>query len=123
MSQQSDMAEDVYTRMGQRPVASADLVHELRARWGPEPGVGSVHRFVEEVVACLLHHDDVQVCDMTGGRFTPWSLEPWDAYKKIADELMSMDVFFLRIRRDMFSSKRKRPNQSPEPTTGRRLNG
>jgi hypothetical protein len=107
MSEQSDMADDVYTRMGDRPVACTDLVAELRARWGPEHGVGSVHRFVEEVVACLLHHDDVQVGDMIGSRFTPSNLEPWNAHKKIADELMSMDGFFEDQTRYVFHKTQK----------------
>ncbi len=93
--------------MGERPVVSADLVRELRARWGSDHGVGSVRRFVEEVVACLLHHDDVEVGDMAEGRFTPWSLEPWDAHKKIADELMSMDALFEDQTRYVFRKTQK----------------
>jgi hypothetical protein len=94
MSQQSEMADDLYERTGREPVAAADLVCELRTRWGPEHGVGSVHRFVEEVAACLLHHHDVEVGAMKADHFTPLPLEPWDAHKKIADELMSMETFF-----------------------------
>ncbi len=30
---------------------------------------------------------------MTTGRFTPWSIEPWEAHEKIQDDLMSMDSF------------------------------
>ncbi|SRR6266481_8013284 len=94
MSQQSDMAETVYGRLSSGLVAAADLVGELRMRWGPDHGVGEVHRFVEEAAACLLGHDDVEVGDMmTQGGFTPWVLEPWDAHSKLANDLMAMSTF------------------------------
>src|SRR6476469_6838899 len=93
MSQQSDMADVVYGRLSAGPVAAAHLVRELRKRWGVEEGVGSVHGFVREVAACLLHHEDVEVGDMRGGRFAPWSLAPWDADQRIDTELMTMESF------------------------------
>ena len=93
MSQQSDMAEDVYRRLSAGPVAVAHLVRELRGRWGVEHGVGSVHGFVREVVTCLMHHEDVEVGDVRDGRFVPWSLPSWDADQKIDAELMAMDLF------------------------------
>jgi hypothetical protein len=93
MSQQSDMAETVYGRLRSGPVTVADLVGELRTRWGPDHGVGEVHRFVEEAAACLLGHDDVEVGDMTQRGFTPWALEPWDAHSKLAKDLMAMSTF------------------------------
>jgi hypothetical protein len=87
------MAEVVYGRLSCSPVAAADLVSELRARWGADHGVGEVHRFVEEAAACLLGHDDVEVGDITEGCFTPWLLEPWDAHSKLAADLKSMQAF------------------------------
>jgi hypothetical protein len=93
MSQQSDMADAVYARLSSGPVAAAQLVRELRSRWGPEHGVGSVHGFVREVVTCLLHHDDVEIGDISGGQFEPWLLPPWDADERIEEELMAMDGF------------------------------
>jgi hypothetical protein len=93
MSQQSDMADAVYSRLEQGEVPAAELVQELRAKWGPEHRAPEVHRFVEEVAACLLHRDDVEAGDMTTGHFTPWSIEPWEAHKKIQDDLMSMASF------------------------------
>jgi hypothetical protein len=87
------MAEDVYRRLHSQPVAAAHLVAELRDRWGVEHGVGSVHGFVREVATCLLHRDDVEVGDVAGGSFFPWTLEPWDADERIDRELMAMDSF------------------------------
>jgi hypothetical protein len=93
MSQQSDMADDVYHRLSSQPVAAAHLVRELRGRWGVEHGVGSVHGFVREVATCLLHYDDVEVGDVTAGRFVPWPLPSSDADERIDAELMAMDSF------------------------------
>jgi hypothetical protein len=93
MSQQSDMADDVYRRLSSQPVAAAHLVRELRSRWGVEHGVGSVHGFVREVATCLLHHDDVEVGDVRDGGFVPRSLPAWDADERIDAELMAMHTF------------------------------
>jgi hypothetical protein len=115
MSQQSDMADVVYSRLSSEPVSAAHLVRELRSRWGVEHGVGSVHGFVREVATCLLHHDDVEVGDVTAGRFVPWQLASWDADEKIDAELMTMDLFLDDESKYVF---RKRPvaYKSPEPT-------
>ena len=93
MSQQSDMADTVYERLARSDVAAADLVQELRARWGPEHNAPEVHRFVEEVAACILHHDDVEIGDMHDERFSAWRLEPWEAHDKFARELVALDTF------------------------------
>ena len=93
MSQQSDMADDVYGRLSTAPVSAASLVRELRRRWGVEHGVAEVHCFVREVIGCLLRHEDVEVGEMTAGRFVSWNLEPWDADDRIDAELMAVDVF------------------------------
>jgi hypothetical protein len=106
MSQQSDMADVVYRRLSSEPVSAAHLVRELRSRWGVEHGVGSVHGFVREVATCLLHHDDVEVGDVTAGRFVPWQLESCDADEKIDAELMAMDLFLDDESKYVF---RKRP--------------
>jgi hypothetical protein len=106
MSQQSDMADAVYRRLSSEPVAAAHLVRELRSRWGVEHGVGSVHGFVREVATCLLHHDDVEVGDVTAGRFVPWQLASWDADERIDAELMAMDLFLEDESKYVF---RKRP--------------
>jgi hypothetical protein len=92
-SQQSDMADYVYLRLGKEPVSVACLVLEFRNRWGAEHGVASVHGFIREVAACLLHHDDVEVGDVTSGRFVSWQLAPWEANDRIDAELMAMDKF------------------------------
>ena len=106
MSQQSDMADAVYRRLSLKPVAAAHLVRELRSRWGVEHSVGSVHGFVRETATCLLHRDDVEVGDVTAGRFVPWQLAPWDADERIDAELMAMDLFLDDDNKYVF---RKRP--------------
>jgi hypothetical protein len=93
MSQQSDMADVVYSRLSTAPVSAAHLVRELRSCWGVEHGVGSVHGFVREVATCLLHHEDVEVGEVRGGMFVPWPLPSYDADDKIDAELMAMDTF------------------------------
>ncbi len=93
MSKQRDMADVVYSRLSTGPVAAAQLVRELRELWGDEHGVGSVHGFVREVATCLLRHDDVEVGDVTDGRFVSWQLDQRDADERIDAELMAMNSF------------------------------
>ena len=93
MSQQSDMADVVYSRLSAGPVAAADLIRELCDQWGVWHDVGEVHGFVREVATSLLHYEDVEVGDVRVGRFVPWSLPPWDADARIDSELMAMDKF------------------------------
>src|SRR4029077_10841585 len=92
MSQQSDMADEVYHRLAHFDVSVSELVQELRRKWGPGRGVGEVHRFVEEVAACLLR-DDVELGDVIDGRFTSWGLEPGDAHFRLQQELLARDSF------------------------------
>ena len=106
MSQQSEMADVVYYRLSSEPVSAAHLVRELRSRWGGEHSVCSVHGFVREVATCLLHHDDVEVGDVTAGRYVPWQLASWDADERIDAELMAMDLFLDDESKYVF---RKRP--------------
>ena len=105
MSQQNDMADAVYRRLCDGPVATADLVRDLRTRWGAEHGVSSVHGFVREVATCLLHHDDVEVGDVESGKFVAWSLAPWDADERIDSELMAIQDFFSDETRCVFRRK------------------
>jgi len=119
MSQQSDMADDVRERLRSAPFPLACLVRELRAKWGAEHGVLSVHGFVREVANCLLDHADVEVGDLQEGRFVPWHLEPWDADERIDRELMAMTTFLDDEARYMF--RQKSPNQSAQPMPGERL--
>src|SRR5438132_9940643 len=93
MSQQSDMADSVYSRLSEGPVPAAHLVRELRDRWGGEHGVSEVHGFVREVATCLLWRGDVDLGDLKEGRFVSWSLEPEVANTRVDEELMSVDVF------------------------------
>jgi hypothetical protein len=92
MSQQSEMADRVYDQLAHSDVSAAELVRELRAKWGPDYRAPEVHRFVEEVAACVLRKD-MEVGDLREGRFSAWTLDPWDAHEKIADDLMSLDSF------------------------------
>ena len=77
MSHQSDMADRVYDQSAQSEVSAAELVQELRVKWGSEHRAPEVHRFLEKVVACILHHDDVEVSEIRDGRFSAWRLERW----------------------------------------------
>jgi hypothetical protein len=107
MSQQSDMAERVYGQLAHSDVSAAEFVQELRDRWGPEHGAPEVHRFVEEVAACVLQHDDAEVGDIRDGRFTGWRLEAWDAHAKLAQELLAMDTFLDDKKRYVFRRMQK----------------
>ena len=93
MSHQSDMADRVYHQLAQSPIAAAELVQELRANWGSEHRAPEVHRFVEEVTACILHHDDVEVGEIRDGRFSAWRLKAWESHDKIARELLALETF------------------------------
>jgi hypothetical protein len=106
MSQQSDMADAVYSRLTDVPVSAAHLVRELRGRWGVEHGVLEVHGFVREVATCLLWRGDVDLGDLKEGKFVSWSLEPDEANLKIDDELMSMDSFLEDENRYVFQKKK-----------------
>jgi hypothetical protein len=115
MSTQSDMADDIYHRLDSGLVALAQLVSEVRQRWGTEHGVKAVHGFVREVATCLLWCGDVEVGDLKEGSFDPWQLEPEDADSRIDEELMSMGTF-LEDQTRYVLRKIAKPNQPPEPT-------
>jgi hypothetical protein len=106
MSQQSDMADSVYSRLSEGPVPTAHLVRELRGRWGIEHGVSEVHGFVREVATCLLWRGDVDLGDLKEGKFVSWSLEPEDANQRIDQELMSLDAFLGDRNRYVFQKKK-----------------
>jgi hypothetical protein len=93
MSQQSDTADVIYEGLSRAPFPLARLVRDLRAKWGEEHRVPSVHGFVREVATCLLHRGDVQVGDVEQGRFVPWHVEPEEADERIDRELMAMSAF------------------------------
>jgi len=93
MSEQSDMADEVYHWLAHSDVSVAELVQELRRKWGSGHKVCELHRFVEEVAACLLR-DDVELGDVIDGRFASLRLEPWDAHFKLKQELLAKDSFF-----------------------------
>ena len=95
MSDQSEMAEGVLRRLESGPVPAADLVEEVRKRWGPEHGVSEVHGFVREVATCLLWTCQVEVGELGEGRYSAWPVEPEDADERIELELMAMDAFLV----------------------------
>jgi hypothetical protein len=117
MSQQSDMADRFYDQLAKSDVSVADLVEELRLKWGPEHRVPEVHCFVEEVAASLLR-EDVEIGDILDGRFSAWMLERWDAHAKVAQELLAMDTFLDDKNRYVFYRTQKhltnRRNQRPQ---------
>jgi hypothetical protein len=93
MSEQSDVAEAVYGRLGRGLVSTAQIAREVRNRWGADHGFMAVHGFVREVGTCLLFRGDVQVGDLKDGVFSAWNLGPDEADAKLSDELMSLDSF------------------------------
>jgi hypothetical protein len=106
MSQQSEMADLIYIRLGEGPVATAHLVRELRERWGAQHGISAVHGFIREVATCLLWRGDVDVGDFQDGRFVSWAIEPEDANDRIGEELMSMESFLIDESRQIFRKKK-----------------
>ena len=110
MSQQSDIADSVYHRLLGGPIPTAQLVQELRVRWGVDHDFQEVHGFVREVATCLLWRGDVDLGDLREGRFVSWSLEPEDANTRIDEELMSMSAF-LEDRTSYVFRKKEEPNQ------------
>lgn len=89
------MADGVLRRLESGPVPAADLVGEVRKRWGPEHEVSAVHGFVREVATCLLWTCQVEVGELEEGRYSAWPLEPEDADERIELELMAMDAFLV----------------------------
>jgi len=105
MSQQSDMASVVYNQLRKGVFSAARLVRELRQRWGPGHHVPEVHGFVREVAYCLLSNEDIELGEVHAGKFTPWSLDPLDAYDKFEQEIMAMNAFLDDDDRYVFHKK------------------
>jgi len=99
------MADAVYLRLLSGPISAADMVGEIRNRWGADFGFLEVHGFIREVATDLLHYDDVEVGDFEGGQFVSWGLEPWDSDSKIDDDMMSMSTFLEDKTRYVFRRK------------------
>lgn len=106
MSQQSDMADEVYRRLSAGPVSVASLVRELRELWGTEFGPSAVHGFIAEVSRCTIGRDDVQLGSVSDGRFTPWSGELCDIDDRFEEEMMSLDAFLEDEHRYVFARKK-----------------
>ncbi|MCB1093114.1 MAG: hypothetical protein KDL87_16365 [Verrucomicrobiae bacterium] len=88
-----------------KQVPAADLVREIRNSWGDNHGVEEVHHFLCEIATCLLHYPDVEVGHVEALRFTPWSLDPWEADHKIQSELELMERFLEDRNRYVFRRK------------------
>jgi hypothetical protein len=114
MSQQSDMADSIHSRLRDGPVTVATLVRELRSRWGPEFVPSAVHGFIAEAARCLIGREGVRLGAVQDGRFVPWSGEVWDIDARFEKEMLSLDTFLEDEHRYVFV--REEPNQSPEPT-------
>ena len=113
MSQQSEMADQVYWRLAGGPVSAAILVQEIQARWGVGHSIASVRLFVSEVANGLLHRSDVEVGCVRGGHFSPWGVEPWEAADRIEKQLRGSQT---ELNESDVVFRLKAPNQSSEPT-------
>jgi hypothetical protein len=110
MSQQSEMADEVYRRLSSDPVTAASLVRELRARWGPEFTPSAVHGFIAEVSRCTIGRDGVHLGSVSDGHFRPWSGELYEIDDRFEEEMMSLDAFLEDEHRFVFV--RKEPIQN-----------
>jgi hypothetical protein len=109
MSQQSDMADEVYRRLSAGPVSVASLVRELRERWGTEFGPSAVHGFIAEVSRCTIDREGVQLGSISAGHFKPWPGELCDIDDRFEEEMMSLDAFLEDEHRYVFAKKMADP--------------
>lgn len=86
MSQQSDMAKVVYGLLDERQVSAAELVRELRQRWGADHKTIAIHFFICEAAYCFMDQDDVEIGHIEAGQFVPWHMDPLDAYERFENE-------------------------------------
>lgn len=86
------MAEVVYRLLDERQVSAAELVRELRQRWGPDHKAVALHFFICEAACCLLAQADVEVGHIEVGRFVPWHMDPLDACEKLENEFTAIPI-------------------------------
>jgi hypothetical protein len=101
---EQNAAGPTYDETAKGPVALASIVRQLHRGW-PDEGVSVVHHAAREVATGLLHHDDIQVGNLVGGKFVPWRLTPWAAAEKIDTELKAMPDFLIDETRYVFRRK------------------
>ncbi|HTZ20746.1 MAG TPA: hypothetical protein VMC06_07680 [Opitutaceae bacterium] len=89
---EQNAAGPTYDETAKGPVALASVVSQLHRGW-PDAGVSVVHGAAREIATGLLHHDDIEVGDLAGGKFVPWRMTPWAAAEKVDAELKSMPDF------------------------------
>ncbi len=93
MSQQSELADWAYVSLENGPLPASRLVHMVREKWDTVANPSAVHFFVAESLACLLRNDDVEVGNISEGRFVSWTYERCDSTQKIEDELCSLEAY------------------------------
>ncbi len=86
---EQDAAGPTYDETAKGPLALAALVGQLRAAW-PGESLAVVHGAACDVATGLLHHRDIEVGSLTGGKFVPWPMSRWAAEEKIRREVMAM---------------------------------
>ena len=82
----------VYDDTAKAPVDLATFVREARRAW-PKADVYMVHAVALDVATGLLMRSDIEVGSMVDGRFAPWRMSPWQAAKRIHDEMGGMSGF------------------------------
>ena len=96
---------NVYTDTAKGPVSLANFVRELRVAW-PGENLATVHAVASELATGLLHHSDIEVGSVDGGKFVPWPMPNWEAAQKIDAELKSMNGLFDDENRFVFRRRR-----------------
>jgi hypothetical protein len=106
MSQQSELADWVYSRLPDGPIPASRLVLLVREKWGAIAEPQAVHLFVSESLACLLRNEDVEAGDLLDEVFLPWRTEPSDSALKINDELSVYETYLEDPSRYVFRKKK-----------------
>lgn len=101
---EQDAARPTYDDTAKGPISLAAGVRQLHAGW-PGESVAVVHGAAQEVATALLHHDDIEVGTIVGGKFVPWQISRWAAEEKIRIELRSMREFLTDESRYVFRRK------------------
>jgi hypothetical protein len=81
-----------YGATAKGPLTLASVVHDFRVAWHGQKRE-MINEGACEVAMALLHHGDVEVGDLVGGKFIPWELTRWDAAEKIHTEMMAQPNF------------------------------
>lgn len=90
---EQDAAGPIYQDTAKGPLSLAALVRQFRAAW-PSENLTTVHGAAGEVVTGLLHHSDIEVGKLVGGKFVPLPVSRWEAEERIRTELRSAREFF-----------------------------